>query len=199
MGRASRVEGHNPRDRQRAQDHELDRDKSDLNPSRRAFARHVEDRHGDDDPGGEDVDQDPVRRDVEEQALGVGAERARHHRDGDEERQHVDERERSGDGLRKGRVEVAERAVLGRVAGAEPRERVARQKRDHAAEKERQPDFLPGDQRRLADQGEDSGADHRADPDRRHRQHAHRPLRHGRPCGDGGRAHVRETFRRSRG
>ena len=96
-----------------------------LDPAGRACADHVEDRHRDDDPGGENVDQDAVSRDIEEQALGISAESSRHHRDGDEKREHVDQREGAGDRLREGRVEVAESAVLRGVARAEPRERIA--------------------------------------------------------------------------
>jgi hypothetical protein len=64
-----------------------------------------------------------------------------------------------------------------RVAGTEPRERVALQYRDRAGDQERQPHGRSGDLAGRPEQCEDPRTDHRADTDERGLADSEEPLR----------------------
>ena len=102
---------------------------------------------------------------ADEERGRVAAERDRDHRAHDHDRGEVPEPR--GDPhespVAEALDQVGDQAARGGIAHAELDDGVAEQRGDDAGEQEGQPDRGAGDGARLAEQGEDAGADHRAD------------------------------------
>ena len=163
----------NPGQHQPGQDHQLDRHQQQLGLPDHARARDVQHRQQDQDPGSVDADPELVGHAVQ-QRRRIGAEGLGDHRDGYRQCDQVNQRQGAGDAANpEGLVEILADPARVRVAGSELGIRIARQRGDPAAEQEGDIGVAASHQRRLAEQGEDAGADHRADAHRGNRPDIH--------------------------
>ena len=129
--------------------------------------------------GGEDV-VPPARGVVADEERGrVAAERDGDHRADDHHRGDVAEPRGDADEAPRPEplAQVGDQAARGRVADAELDADVGEQRGHDEAEEERDPDSRAGDRARLAEQREDAGADHGADPEHRRARDRDRLLR----------------------
>ncbi len=129
-----------------------------------ACADDVQRHHGQHEHHREELD--PELRTVGHGAARVAAERHRDHAGDDGVGEQQEPRDDPGDvSVAEAADDVFEQSTRGRVASAELRERVALQARDGTGDHEGHPHRGTGDFPGGAEEREDPGTDHRADPD----------------------------------